>query len=148
MVDSISDSIYSQSVAGAYSIGTYSQVNKTDTEVFETAFQDTLDALGDKTQEQSVAKIDESTLGIPAGMEIEGAQDTQSVAQSEESSSSGSGGSSSDSEDEEEYNEMDLNQDGTVSAAEMIIYEMRQGMSSDGTDSATVSDALSAYSAA
>ena len=81
-------------------------------------------------------------------MEIEGAQDTQSVAQSEESSSSGSGGSSSDSEDEEEYDEMDLNQDGTVSAAEMIIYEMRQGMSSDGTDSATVSDALSAYSAA
>ena len=147
MVDSISDSIYSQSVAGAYSIGTYSQVNKTDTEVFETAFQDTLDALGDKTQEQSVAKIDESALGIPAGMEIEGVENSKSTAQNEGTSSSGgSGASSSSEEDEEEYDEMDLNQDGTVSAAEMIIYEMRQGMSETGT--ATMSDAISAYSAA
>ncbi len=149
MVDSIggNDSLYSTIGIGAYSIGTYSQVEKTDTEVFEDVFQDALEAVDDKTQEQSISKIDESSLGIPAGMEIEGVQSVEEVAQSD-ASQSGGGGSSS--EEDEEYDEMDLNQDGTVTPAEMIIYEMTHGTSqSEGSessmDSATLSDALSAY---
>ena len=149
MVDSIgaNDSLYCAVGIGAYSIGTYSQVEKTDTEVFEDVFQDALEAVDDKTQEQSISKIDESSLGIPAGMEIEGVQSVEEVAQSD-ASQSGGGGSSS--EEDEEYDEMDLNQDGTVTAAEMIIYEMTHGTSqSEGSessiDSATLSDALSAY---
>ena len=148
MVDSIgaNDSLYGAVGIGAYSIGTYSQVEKTDTEVFEDVFQDALEAVDDKTQEQTISKIDESSLGVPAGMEIEGVQCVEDVAQSDTSQS---GGSSSE-EDDEEYDEMDLNQDGTVTPAEMIIYEMTQGMSqSEGAassvDSATLSDALSAY---
>ena len=150
MVDSIggNDSLYSTIGIGAYSIGTYSQVEKTDTEVFEDVFQDALEAVDDKTQEQSISKIDESSLGIPAGMEIEGVQSVEEVAQSDASQSGGGGSSSED--DEEDYDEMDLNQDGTVTAAEMIIYEMTHGTSqSEGSessiDSATLSDALSAY---
>lgn len=151
MVDSIgaNDSLYSAISMGAYSIGTYSQAEKTDTEVFEDVFQDALEAVDDKTQEQTISKIDESSLGVPAGMEIEGVED---VEQTSQSSNSSSGGGSS-SEDDEEYDEMDLNQDGTVTAAEMIIYEMTHGTSqSEGSessiDSATLSDALSAYMAA
>lgn len=149
MVDSIggNDSLYGAIGIGAYSIGTYSQVEKTDTEVFEDVFQDALDAVDDKTQEQTISKIDESSLGIPAGMEIEGVQNVEEVAQSDASQS---GGGSSSSEDDEEYDEMDLNQDGTVTPAEMIIYEMTQGMSqsngaTSSVDGATLSDALSAY---
>ena len=149
MVDSIggNDSLYSTIGIGAYSIGTYSQVEKTDTEVFEDVFQDALEAVDDKTQEQSISKIDESSLAIPAGMEIEGLQSVEEVAQSD-ASQSGGGGSSS--EEDEEYDEMDLNQDGTVTPAEMIIYEMTHGTSQSqdsqsSLDSATLSDALSAY---
>lgn len=148
MVDSIggNDSLYGAIAIGAYSIGTYSQVEKTDTEVFEDVFQDALEAVDDKTQEQTISKIDESSLGVPAGMEIEGVQCVEDVAQSDTSQS---GGSSSE-EDDEEYDEMDLNQDGTVTPAEMIIYEMTQGMSqsngaTSSVDGATLSDALSAY---
>ena len=148
MVDSIggNDSLYGAIAIGAYSIGTYSQVEKTDTEVFEDVFQDALEAVDDKTQEQTISKIDESSLGVPAGMEIEGVED---VEQTSQSSNSSSGGGSS-SEDDEEYDEMDLNQDGTVTAAEMIIYEMTHGTSQSESsessiDSATLSDALSAY---
>lgn len=148
MVDSIgaNDSLYGAVGIGAYSIGTYSQVEKTDTEVFEDVFQDALEAVDDKTQEQSISKIDECSLGVPAGMEIEGAQNVEEIAQSDTSQS---GGSSSE-EDDEEYDEMDLNQDGTVTPAEMIIYEMTQGMSqsngaTSSVDGATLSDALSAY---
>lgn len=150
MVDSIgaNDSLYGAIGIGAYSIGTYSQVEKTDTEVFENVFQDALEAVDDKTQEQTISKIDESSLGVPAGMEIESVQSVEDVAQSDTSQSSGGGSSSED--DEEDYDEMDLNQDGTVTAAEMIIYEMTHGTSqSEGSessiDSATLSDALSAY---
>ena len=153
MVDSIggNDGLYGTIGIGAYSIGTYSQVEKTDTEVFEDVFQDALEAVDDKTQEQSISKIDESSLGVPAGMEIEGVQSVEEVAQSDASQSGGGGSSSED--DEEDYDEMDLNQDGTVTAAEMIIYEMTHGTSqSEGSessiDSATLSDALSAYMAA
>ena len=152
MVDSIgaNDSLYGAVGIGAYSIGTYSQVEKTDTEVFEDVFQDALEAVDDKTQEQTISKIDESSLGVPAGMEIEGVED---VEQTSQSSNSSSGGGSSSEDDEEDYDEMDLNQDGTVTAAEMIIYEMTHGTSqSEGSessiDSATLSDALSAYMAA
>ena len=148
MVDSIgaNDSLYGAIGIGAYSIGTYSQVEKTDTEVFEDVFQDALEAVDDKTQEQTISKIDESSLGVPAGMEIEGVED---VEQTSQSSNSSSGGGSS-SEDDEEYDEMDLNQDGTVTPAEMIIYEMTHGTSQSqdsqsSLDSATLSDALSAY---
>lgn len=149
MVDSIggNDSLYGAIAIGAYSIGTYSQVEKTDTEVFEDVFQDALEAVDDKTQEQTISKIDESSLGVPAGMEIEGVED---VEQTSQSSNSSSGGGSSSEDDEEDYDEMDLNQDGTVTAAEMIVYEMTHGTSqSEGSessiDSATLSDALSAY---
>ena len=149
MVDSIgaNDSLYGAVGIGAYSIGTYSQVEKTDTEVFEDVFQDALEAVDDKTQEQTISKIDESSLGVPAGMEIEGVED---VEQTSQSSNSSSGGGSSSEDDEEDYDEMDLNQDGTVTAAEMIIYEMTHGTSQSegsesGIDSATLSDALSAY---
>ena len=149
MVDSIgaNDSLYGAIGIGAYSIGTYSQVEKTDTEVFEDVFQDALEAVDDKTQEQTISKIDESSLGVPAGMEIEGVED---VEQTSQSSNSSSGGGSSSEDDEEDYDEMDLNQDGTVTPAEMIIYEMTQGVSqgegaASGVDSATLSDALSAY---
>ena len=149
MVDSIgaNDSLYGAIAIGAYSIGTYSQVEKTDTEVFEDVFQDALEAVDDKTQEQTISKIDESSLGVPAGMEIEGVEDAEQTSQS---SNSSSGGGSSSEDDEEDYDEMDLNQDGTVTVAEMIIYEMTHGTSqSEGSessiDSATLSDALSAY---
>lgn len=149
MVDSIgaNDSLYGAIGIGAYSIGTYSQVEKTDTEVFEDVFQDALEAVDDKTQEQTISKIDESSLGVPAGMKIESVQSVEDVAQSDTSQS---GGGSSSSEDDEEYDEMDLNQDGTVTAAEMIIYEMTHGTSQgeggeSSIDSATLSDALSAY---
>ncbi len=149
MVDSIgaNDSLYGAIGIGAYSIGTYSQVEKTDTEVFEDVFQDALEAVDDKTQEQTISKIDESSLGVPAGMEIEGVED---VEQTSQSSNSSSGGGSSSEDDEEDYDEMDLNQDGTVTPAEMIIYEMTQGVSQgegseSSIDSATLSDALSAY---
>ena len=152
MVDSINDSIYSQNLMGAYSIGSYSQLNKTDTEVFEDSFQDVLDSVGDKTQENSVQKIDESSLGVPLGMEIDGIQDVEEVAQGDTSQSGGSGSSSQ--EDDEEYDEMDLNQDGTVSPAEMIIYEMTHGTTKDdnsqvsSADSSLISEAISAYMAA
>ena len=149
MVDSIAnESFYGSIGIGAYSIGTYSQVDKTDTEVFEDVFQDALEAVDDKSQEQSVSKIDQSSLGVPAGMQIEGVESTQQVAQS--GSSQGSNTSSSDSEDEE-YDEMDLNQDGTVTPAEMIIYEMTHGSSqtenaqTSSINSTSLSDALSAY---
>lgn len=152
MVDSINDSIYSQNLMGAYSIGSYSQLNKTDTEVFEDSFQDVLDSVGDKTQENSVQKIDESSLGVPLGMEIDGIRDVEEVAQGDTSQSGGSGSSSQ--EDDEEYDEMDLNQDGTVSPAEMIIYEMTQGTNVgdnsqvSSADSSLISEAISAYMAA
>ena len=107
MVDSIgaNDSLYGAVGIGAYSIGTYSQVEKTDTEVFEDVFQDALEAADDKTQEQTISKIDESSLGVPAGMEIEGVED---VEQTSQSSNSSSGGGSSSEDDEEDYDEMDL----------------------------------------
>ncbi len=152
MVDSIgNNSIYGSIGIGAYSIGTYSQVDKTDTEVFEDVFQDELDALDDKTQEQIASKIDENSLGMPVGMQIEGVENIENTAQDSTSQSSCS---SSSSDDEEEYDEMDLNQDGTVTPAEMIIYEMTHGSSesessqTSSIDSATLSDALSAYMAA
>lgn len=151
MLDSIggNDSLYGALGIGAYSIGTYSQVDKTDTEVFEDVFQDALEAVDDKTQEQAISRIDESSLGIPAGMEIEGIYNIEDVAQSDTTQS---GGASSSEEDDEEYDEMDLNQDGTVTSAEMIIYEMTHGSSSGGDSQtslpgATLTDVISAYAA-
>ena len=154
MVDSINanNDIYGAIGIGAYSIGTYSQIEKTDTEVFEDSFQDVLDSVGDKTQENSVQKIDESSLGVPAGMEIEGIHDVEELAQSDTSQSGGSGSSSQ--EDDEEYDEMDLNQDGTVSAAEVIIYEMTHSTNESDSlqvssaDSSFITEAISAYIAA
>ena len=46
MFDSISDSLYGVQGASAYSIGSYTQIDKTDTEAFEDVFQDALDAAG------------------------------------------------------------------------------------------------------
>lgn len=155
MVDSISDSLYGMQGASAYSIGSYTQMDKTDTEVFEDVFQDALDAAGEGSQTSQASKIDDYKLGVPAGMEIEGMDGMNvsdvSAASASDDSRGGSGGGSSSDEDEEEYDEMDLNQDGTVSSAEMIIYEMLHGSSgsdSSKADSANLSEALSAYSAA
>ena len=117
MVDSIggNDSLYGAIAIGAYSIGTYSQVEKTDTEVFEDVFQDALEAVDDKTQEQTISKIDESSLGVPAGMEIEGVQCVEDVAQSDTSQSSGGGSSS---EDDEEYDE-----DATEELKDLVVID-------------------------
>lgn len=145
MVDSISDSMYGLQGISAYSIGSYTQIDKTDTEVFEDVFQDALDSVGEDTENLYSQKLDMSNLGVPAGMQIEGTEEIQST-----SGSSSSGSSQSDEEDEE-YDEMDLNQDGTVSSAEMIIYELRHGSSGDDNsqiNSTSLSDALSAYTAA
>ena len=145
MVDSINDSLYALQDLSAYSIGSYTKIDKTDTEVFEDVFQDALDSVGEDTQSSVSEKIDMSKLGVPTGMQIEGVEEVQST------SGSSSSGSSQSNEEDEEYDEMDLNQDGTVSSSEMIIYEMLHGSSASGdtkTDSATLSDALSAYSAA
>ena len=145
MVDSISDSMYGLQGISAYSIGSYTQIDKTDTEVFEDVFQDALDSVGEDTENLYSQKLDMSNLGVPAGMQIEGTEEVQST-----SGSSSSGSSQSDEEDEE-YDEMDLNQDGTVSSAEMIIYELRHGSSGDDNsqiNSTSLSDALSAYTAA
>ena len=145
MVDSISDSMYGLQGISAYSIGSYTQIDKTDTEVFEDVFQDALDSVGEDTENLYSQKLDMSNLGVPAGMQIEGTEEIQSA-----SGSSSSGSSQSDEEDEE-YDEMDLNQDGTVSSAEMIIYELRHGSSGDDNsqiNSTSLSDALSAYTAA
>ena len=85
-------------------------------------------------------------------MEIEGVENSKSTAQNEGTSSSGgSGASSSSEEDEEEYDEMDLNQDGTVSAAEVIIYEMTHSTNESDSlqvssaDSSFITEAISAY---
>ena len=145
MVDSISDSMYGLQGISAYSIGSYTQIDKTDTEVFEDVFQDALDSVGEDTENLYSQKLDMSNLGVPAGMQIEGTEEVQST-----SGSSSSGSSQSDEKDEE-YDEMDLNQDGTVSSAEMIIYELRHGSSGDDNsqiNSTSLSDALSAYTAA
>lgn len=145
MVDSINDSLYALQDLSAYSIGSCTQIDKTDTEVFEDVFQDALDSVGEDTQSSVSEKIDMSKLGVPTGMQIEGVEEVQST------SGSSSSGSSQSNEEDEEYDEMDLNQDGTVSSSEMIIYEMLHGSSASGdakTNSATLSDALSAYSAA
>lgn len=145
MVDSINDSLYALQDLSAYSIGSYTQIDKTDTEVFEDVFQDALDSVGEDTQSSVSEKIDMSKLGVPTGMQIEGVEEVQST------SGSSSSGSSQSNEEDEEYDEMDLNQDGTVSSSEMIIYEMLHGSSASGdakTDSTTLSEALSAYSAA
>lgn len=145
MVDSISDSMYGLQGISAYSIGSYTQIDKTDTEVFEDVFQDALDSVGEDTENLYSQKLDMSNLGVPAGMQIEGTEEIQSA-----SGSSSSGSSRSDEEDEE-HDEMDLNQDGTVSSAEMIIYELRHGSSGDDNsqiNSTSLSDALSAYTAA
>ncbi len=145
MVDSINDSLYALQDLSAYSIGSYTQIDKTDTEVFEDVFQDALDSVGEDTQSSVSEKIDMSKLGVPTGMQIEGVEEVQST------SGSSSSGSSQSNEEDEEYDEMDLNQDGTVSSSEMIIYEMLHGSSASDdakTDSTTLSEALSAYSAA
>ncbi len=145
MVDSISDSMYGLQGISAYSIGSYIQIDKTDTEVFEDVFQDALDSVGEDTENLYSQKLDMSNLGVPAGMQIEGTEEIQSA-----SGSSSSDSSQSDEEDEE-HDEMDLNQDGTVSSAEMIIYELRHGSSGDDNsqiNSTSLSDALSAYTAA
>lgn len=145
MVDSISDSMYGLQGISAYSIGSYTQIDKTDTEVFEDVFQDALDSVGEDTENLYSQKLDMSNLGVPAGMQIEGTEEIQSA-----SGSSSSGSSQSDEEDEE-HDEMDLNQDGTVSSAEMIIYELRHGSSGDDNsqiNSTSLSEALSAYTAA
>lgn len=145
MVDSISDSMYGLQGISAYSIGSYTQIDKTDTEVFEDVFQDALDSVGEDTENLYSQKLDMSNLGVPAGMQIEGTEEIQSA------SGSSSSGSSQSNEEDEEYDEMDLNQDGTVSSAEMIIYELRHGSSGDDNsqiNSTSLSDALSAYTAA
>lgn len=145
MVDSISDSMYGLQGISAYSIGSYTQIDKTDTEVFEDVFQDALDSVGEDTENLYSQKLDMSNLGVPAGMQIEGTEEVQSA------SGSSSSGSSQSNEEDEEYDEMDLNQDGTVSSAEMIIYELRHGSSGDDNsqiNSTSLSDALSAYTAA
>ena len=145
MVDSISDSMYGLQGISAYSIGSYTQIDKTDTEVFEDVFQDALDSLGEDTENLYSQKLDMSNLGVPAGMQIEGTEEIQSA------SGSSSSGSSQSNEEDEEYDEMDLNQDGTVSSSEMIIYELRHGSSGDDKsqiNSTSLSDALSAYTAA
>lgn len=145
MVDSISDSMYGLQGISAYSIGSYIQIDKTDTEVFEDVFQDALDSVGEDTENLYSQKLDMSNLGVPAGMQIEGTEEIQSA------SGSSSSGSSQSNEEDEEYDEMDLNQDGTVSSAEMIIYELRHGSSGDDNsqiNSTSLSDALSAYTAA
>lgn len=145
MVDSISDSMYGLQGISAYSIGSYTQIDKTDTEVFEDVFQDALDSVGEDTENLYSQKLDMSNLGVPAGMQIEGTEEVQST------SGSSSSGSSQSNEEDEEYDEMDLNQDGTVSSAEMIIYELRHGSSGDDNsqiNSTSLSDALSAYTAA
>lgn len=145
MVDSISDSMYGLQGISAYSIGSYTQIDKTDTEVFEDVFQDALDSVGEDTENLYSQKLDMSNLGVPAGMQIEGTEEIQSA------SGSSSSGSSQSNEEDEECDEMDLNQDGTVSSAEMIIYELRHGSSGDDNsqiNSTSLSDALSAYTAA
>lgn len=145
MVDSISDSMYGLQGISAYSIGSYTQIDKTDTEVFEDVFQDALDSVGEDTENLYSQKLDMSNLGVPAGMQIEGTEEIQSAG------GSSSSGSSQSNEEDEEYDEMDLNQDGTVSSAEMIIYELRHGSSGDDNsqiNSTSLSDALSAYTAA
>lgn len=145
MVDSISDSMYGLQGISAYSIGSYTQIDKTDTEVFEDVFQDALDSVGEDTENLYSQKLDMSNLGVSAGMQIEGTEEIQSA------SGSSSSGSSQSNEEDEEYDEMDLNQDGTVSSAEMIIYELRHGSSGDDNsqiNSTSLSDALSAYTAA
>lgn len=145
MVDSISDSMYGLQGISAYSIGSYTQIDKTDTEVFEDVFQDALDSVGEDAENLYSQKPDLSNLGVPAGMQIEGTEEIQSA------SGSSSSGSSQSNEEDEEYDEMDLNQDGTVSSAEMIIYELRHGSSGDDNsqiNSTSLSDALSAYTAA
>lgn len=145
MVDSISDSMYGLQGISAYSIGSYTQIDKTDTEVFEDVFQDALDSVGEDTENLYSQKLDMSNLGVPAGMQIEGTEEVQST------SGSSSSGSSQSNEEDEEHDEMDLNQDGTVSSAEMIIYELRHGSSGDDNsqiNSTSLSDALSAYTAA
>lgn len=144
MVDSISGSLYALQDLSAYSIGSYTQIDKTDTEVFEDVFQDALDSVGEDTQGSVGEKIDMSKLGVPTGMQIEGVEEAQST------SGSSSSGSSQSNEEDEEYDEMDLNQDGTVSSSEMIIYEMLHG--SQGSDdsqinSTLLSDAIGAYMA-
>ncbi len=151
MVDSISDSMYGLQGISAYSIGSYTQIDKTDTEVFEDVFQDALDSVGEDTENLYSQKLDMSNLGVPAGMQIEQAEDVQSVEGSSSSSSSGSSGSPGSDEEDEEYDVMDLNQDGTVSSSEMIIYEMLHGSSGSNDsqiNSTSLSDALSAYMAA
>lgn len=145
MVDSISDSMYGLQGISAYSIGSYTQIDKTDTEVFEDVFQDALDSVGEDTENLYSQKLDMSNLGVPAGMQIKGTEEIQSA------SGSSSSGSSQSNEEDEEYDEMDLNKDGTVSSAEMIIYELRHGSSGDDNsqiNSTSLSDALSAYTAA
>lgn len=74
MVDSISDSMYGLQGISAYSIGSYTQIDKTDTEVFEDVFQDALDSVGEDAENLYSRKmeIDMSKLGIPAGMFIDG----------------------------------------------------------------------------
>ena len=142
MVDSISDSLYGMQGASAYSIGSYTQIDKTDTEVFEDVFQDALDSVGEDTESLYSQKLDMLNLGVPAGMQIEGTEEIQST------SGSSTSGSSQSNEEDGEYDEMDLNQDGTVSSSEIIIYEMLHGSSgSDNSqiNSTSLSDALSAY---
>lgn len=142
MVDSISDSMYGLQGISAYSIGSYTQIDKTDTEVFEDVFQDALDSVGEDTESLYSQKLDMLNLGVPAGMQIEGTEEIQST------SGSSTSGSSRSNEEDGEYDEMDLNQDGTVSSSEIIIYEMLHGSSgSDNSqiNSTSLSDALSAY---
>lgn len=144
MVDSINDSLYALQDLSAYSIGSYTQIDKTDTEVFEDVFQDALDSVGEDTQSSVSEKIDMSKLGVPTGMQIEGVEEVQST------SGSSSSGSSQSNEEDEEYDEMDLNQDGTVSSSEMIIYEMLHGSSGSNDsqiNSTVLSDAIGAYMA-
>lgn len=142
MVDSISDSMYGLQGISAYSIGSYTQIDKTDTEVFEDVFQDALDSVGEDTESLYSQKLDMLNLGVPAGMQIEGTEEIQST------SGSSTSGSSQSNDEDGEYDEMDLNQDGTVSSSEIIIYEMLHGSSgSDNSqiNSTSLSDALSAY---
>lgn len=163
MVSSINVNLYGSSGVQSFSFGSYGSIDKTDTEVFEDVFQDAMDATGADTQKTTIQnnKID-MTLGIPAGLEIEGIEKVQASIQSKETSeiSSSKDGDTSSSE-EEDFDEMDLNKDGTVTAAERVAYErMQQDIgenhnkhSQSITDlfemnAGSIANAISAYSAA
>lgn len=142
MVSSISGYTDYSSIGSLSKIFGQNNTQNTDTSFSET-MEDSISSYTDisekATQDTDLYEYIKDSLGTPAGLEIEGFDYTQESSQSTDTQAS-TGSAQGSSGESDSYDEMDLNQDGVVTAEEILQY-MQMQMQDELAD--TLSDSLS-----